>query len=82
MVDAAECGVCGVKVMCRFRPLNNAERSRGDKEVPKFNGEDTVVVAVSVRTTETRPGPSVTPCVCLQQQKKRKQLIDDQRFIV
>lgn len=54
MVDAAECGVCGVKVMCRFRPLNNAERSRGDKEVPKFNVEDTVVVAVSVRTSETR----------------------------
>uniref|UniRef100_A0AAQ5ZEA0 Kinesin-like protein n=1 Tax=Amphiprion ocellaris TaxID=80972 RepID=A0AAQ5ZEA0_AMPOC len=37
--------MCGVKVMCRFRPLNDAERSRGDKEVPKFNGEDTVVVA-------------------------------------
>lgn len=47
MEDAAGCGVCGVKVMCRFRPLNNAERSRGDKFIPKFNGEDTVVVAVS-----------------------------------
>ncbi|XP_049905219.1 kinesin heavy chain-like [Epinephelus moara] len=45
MEDAAECGVCGVKVMCRFRPLNDAERSRGDKYIPKFNGEDTVVVA-------------------------------------
>ncbi|XP_042350007.1 kinesin heavy chain-like [Plectropomus leopardus] len=44
-VDAAECGVCGVKVMCRFRPLNDAERIRGDKSIPKFNGEDTVVVA-------------------------------------
>ncbi|XP_054871450.1 kinesin heavy chain-like [Amphiprion ocellaris] len=44
-MDAVEGGVCGVKVMCRFRPLNDAERSRGDKEVPKFNGEDTVVVA-------------------------------------
>ncbi|XP_074550695.1 kinesin heavy chain-like [Halichoeres trimaculatus] len=42
MGDAAE---CGVKVMCRFRPLNEAERSRGDKNIPKFNGEDTVVVA-------------------------------------
>ena len=47
MGEAAECGVCGVKVMCRFRPLNDAERSRGDKFIPKFNGEDTVVVAVS-----------------------------------
>nr|XP_046259575.1 kinesin heavy chain-like [Scatophagus argus] len=45
MVDAAECGVCGVKVMCRFRPLNDAERSRGDKFIPKFSGDDTVVVA-------------------------------------
>ncbi|KAI3355638.1 hypothetical protein L3Q82_004179 [Scortum barcoo] len=45
MVDAVECGVCGVKVMCRFRPLNDAERSRGDKFIPKFNGEDTVVVS-------------------------------------
>uniref|UniRef100_A0A8C4E9E5 Kinesin-like protein n=1 Tax=Dicentrarchus labrax TaxID=13489 RepID=A0A8C4E9E5_DICLA len=42
MVDAVECGVCGVKVMCRFRPLNDAERGRGDKFIPKFNGEDTV----------------------------------------
>lgn len=50
MVDAAECGVCGVKVMCRFRPLNDSERSRGDKFTPKFNGEDTVVVAVSPNT--------------------------------
>ncbi|XP_028249111.1 kinesin heavy chain-like [Parambassis ranga] len=44
-MEAAECGVCGVKVMCRFRPLNDAERSRGDKFIPKFNGEDSVVVA-------------------------------------
>uniref|UniRef100_A0A669D838 Kinesin-like protein n=2 Tax=Oreochromis niloticus TaxID=8128 RepID=A0A669D838_ORENI len=42
-MEAAEGGVCGVKVMCRFRPLNEAERSRGDKNIPKFNGEDTVV---------------------------------------
>ncbi|XP_029981022.1 kinesin heavy chain-like [Sphaeramia orbicularis] len=41
-MDAAE---CGVKVMCRFRPLNDAEQSRGDKPVPKFSGEDTVVVS-------------------------------------
>ncbi|XP_037344989.2 kinesin heavy chain-like [Pungitius pungitius] len=45
MEDAAGCGVCGVKVMCRFRPLNDAERSRGDKYIPKFNGEETVVVS-------------------------------------
>ncbi|KAG1959895.1 kinesin heavy chain [Pimephales promelas] len=41
MVDAAEC--C-VKVMCRFRPLNESEITRGDKYIPKFKGEDTVVI--------------------------------------
>lgn len=56
MEDAAGCGVCGVKVMCRFRPLNDAERSRGDKFIPKFNGEDTVVVAVSAAHRRA-PGP-------------------------
>lgn len=44
MVDAAE---CGVKVMCRFRPLNQSELTRGDKYIPKFKGEDTVVITVS-----------------------------------
>lgn len=42
MVDAAEC--C-VKVMCRFRPLNESEITRGDKYIPKFK-EDTVVISV------------------------------------
>uniref|UniRef100_A0A8C1SSB4 Kinesin-like protein n=1 Tax=Cyprinus carpio TaxID=7962 RepID=A0A8C1SSB4_CYPCA len=44
MVDAAEC--C-VKVMCRFRPLNESEITRGDKYIPKFKREDTVVISVS-----------------------------------
>ncbi|XP_053352566.1 kinesin heavy chain [Clarias gariepinus] len=42
MVDAAE---CGVKVMCRFRPLNESEITRGDKYIPKFKGEDTVIIS-------------------------------------
>ncbi|KAG7236155.1 hypothetical protein INR49_001265 [Caranx melampygus] len=41
MVDAAE---CGVRVMCRFRPLNEAEINRGDKYIPKFKEDDTVVI--------------------------------------
>ncbi|XP_023282751.1 kinesin heavy chain-like [Seriola lalandi dorsalis] len=41
MVDAAE---CGVRVMCRFRPLNEAEINRGDKYIPKFKDDDTVVI--------------------------------------
>lgn len=44
-MDAAE---CGVKVMCRFRPLNEAEINRGDKYIPKFKEDDTVVITVSV----------------------------------
>ncbi|XP_034034880.1 kinesin heavy chain-like [Thalassophryne amazonica] len=41
MVDAAE---CGVTVMCRFRPLNEAEISRGDKYIPKFTDDSTVTI--------------------------------------
>lgn len=44
MADAAE---CGVKVMCRFRPLNESEITRGDKYIPKFKDDDTVVITVS-----------------------------------
>ncbi|KAF3857405.1 hypothetical protein F7725_009264 [Dissostichus mawsoni] len=39
MMDVAE---CGVRVMCRFRPLNESEINRGDKYIPKFKEEDTV----------------------------------------
>lgn len=45
MADASEC--C-VKVMCRFRPLNESEIRRGDKYIPKFKGEDTVVISVRI----------------------------------
>ncbi|XP_007907128.1 kinesin-1 heavy chain isoform X2 [Callorhinchus milii] len=41
MADPAE---CSIKVMCRFRPLNNSEVCRGDKNSSKFQGEDTVLV--------------------------------------
>ncbi|XP_065808237.1 kinesin heavy chain-like isoform X1 [Labrus bergylta] len=41
MMDAAE---CGVRVMCRFRPLNESEIIRGDKYIPKFKEDDTVVI--------------------------------------
>ncbi|KAF6715461.1 Kinesin heavy chain isoform 5C [Oryzias melastigma] len=41
MVDASE---CGVRVMCRFRPLNEAEILRGDQYIPKFKGDDTVLI--------------------------------------
>ncbi|XP_070583651.1 kinesin-1 heavy chain [Erythrolamprus reginae] len=42
MADPAE---CNIKVMCRFRPLNDSEVVRGDRYIAKFQGEDTVVIA-------------------------------------
>lgn len=30
--------------MCRFRPLNTAEIQRGDKYIPAFKGDDTIVI--------------------------------------
>ncbi|KAK4806735.1 hypothetical protein QYF61_007533 [Mycteria americana] len=35
---------CSIKVLCRFRPLNQAEILRGDKFLPVFQGDDSVVV--------------------------------------
>uniref|UniRef100_A0A3P8VQX9 Kinesin-like protein n=1 Tax=Cynoglossus semilaevis TaxID=244447 RepID=A0A3P8VQX9_CYNSE len=34
---------CNIKVLCRFRPLNQSETIRGDKFIPIFQGEDTVI---------------------------------------
>ncbi|KAM9307967.1 kinesin-1 heavy chain [Gastrophryne carolinensis] len=42
MADPAE---CSIKVMCRFRPLNESEVVRGDKYVAKFQGDETVLIA-------------------------------------
>ncbi|TMS09370.1 Kinesin-1 heavy chain [Larimichthys crocea] len=41
MADPAE---CTIKVMCRFRPLNSSEVTRGDRYIPKFQGDETVVI--------------------------------------
>ncbi|KAM9831043.1 kinesin family member 5Aa isoform 3-T3 [Syngnathus typhle] len=35
---------CNIKVLCRFRPLNQSEIIRGDLFLPKFQGDDTVLV--------------------------------------
>ncbi|XP_064156305.1 kinesin heavy chain-like [Anguilla rostrata] len=35
---------CNIRVLCRFRPLNKAEIQRGDKFLPKFQEDDTVIV--------------------------------------
>ncbi|XP_071400632.1 kinesin heavy chain isoform X1 [Centroberyx affinis] len=35
---------CNIKVLCRFRPLNQSEIIRGDKFIPTFQGDDTVIL--------------------------------------
>ncbi|XP_044072604.1 kinesin heavy chain isoform X1 [Siniperca chuatsi] len=35
---------CNIKVLCRFRPLNKSEIIRGDKFIPIFQKEDTVIL--------------------------------------
>ncbi|KAK5599961.1 Kinesin heavy chain isoform 5A [Crenichthys baileyi] len=35
---------CNIKVLCRFRPLNQSEIIRGDLFLPKFQEDDTVIV--------------------------------------
>ncbi|KAM4797419.1 kinesin heavy chain isoform 3-T3 [Rhinophrynus dorsalis] len=40
----AETSECSIKVLCRFRPLNQAEVQRGDKFLPIFQGDDSVIV--------------------------------------
>ncbi|CAL8339117.1 unnamed protein product [Lota lota] len=35
---------CNIKVLCRFRPLNQSEIIRGDKFIPTFQGDDTVLL--------------------------------------
>uniref|UniRef100_A0A8C9FRQ0 Kinesin motor domain-containing protein n=1 Tax=Pavo cristatus TaxID=9049 RepID=A0A8C9FRQ0_PAVCR len=62
MADPAE---CNIKVMCRFRPLNESEVTRGDKYVAKFQGEDTVVIA-QPRITEVILPPLQAPCDVLE----------------
>ncbi|XP_078519469.1 kinesin-1 heavy chain isoform X2 [Lissotriton helveticus] len=42
MADPAE---CSIKVMCRIRPFNDSEVTRGDKFIAKVQGDDTVVIA-------------------------------------
>jgi len=38
---------CNIKVICRIRPLNEAEEKAGSKFVLKFPTDDSISVAVS-----------------------------------
>ncbi|XP_070597042.1 kinesin heavy chain [Erythrolamprus reginae] len=39
-----ELNECSIKVLCRFRPLNQSEIIRGDKFIPVFQGDDTIII--------------------------------------
>lgn len=65
MMDASE---CGVRVMCRFRPLNEAEITRGDKYIPKFKEDDTVIITASLSACCCFVCVSVGVCVELKTQ--------------
>ena len=58
MANPAE---CTIKVMCRFRPLNKSEVARGDSYIPKFQGEDCVVITVRKQVPPPGLVPPLTP---------------------
>ena len=36
--------VSAIRVICRFRPLNSSEQSRGDEDLPRFDqGQDNLI---------------------------------------
>lgn len=43
-MDASE---CNIKVVCRFRPLNDSEVKMGSKYIAKFPSDDCVGISVS-----------------------------------
>ena len=46
---AAPADECNIKVVCRVRPLNEAEEKAGSKFVLKFPTDDSVSITVSRR---------------------------------
>uniref|UniRef100_A0A8C6UDU1 Kinesin-like protein n=1 Tax=Neogobius melanostomus TaxID=47308 RepID=A0A8C6UDU1_9GOBI len=44
MGEPTDQSATNIKVVCRFRPLNSSEVARGDKYIPKFQGDDCVLM--------------------------------------
>ena len=53
--------VSAIRVICRFRPLNSSEQSRGDEDLPRFDqGQDHLIFMSHVKGGMRFPdGPSV-----------------------
>ncbi|RXN29537.1 kinesin heavy chain-like protein [Labeo rohita] len=66
---------CNIRVLCRFRPLNQSEILRGDKCIPTFQGDDTVIIGGKPYVFD-----KVFPTNCTQEQVYNtcaKQIVKD-----
>ncbi|XP_073707336.1 kinesin heavy chain [Garra rufa] len=66
---------CNIRVLCRFRPLNQSEILRGDKYIPTFQGDDTVIIGGKPYVFD-----KVFPTNCTQEQVYNtcaKQIVKD-----
>ncbi|XP_059426330.1 kinesin heavy chain [Carassius carassius] len=66
---------CNIRVLCRFRPLNHSEILRGDKYIPIFQGDDTVIIGGKPYVFD-----KVFPTNCTQEQVYNmcaKQIVKD-----
>ncbi|XP_067314826.1 kinesin heavy chain [Pseudorasbora parva] len=66
---------CNIRVLCRFRPLNQSEIIRGDKYIPTFQGDDTVIIGGKPYVFD-----KVFPTNCTQEQVYNtcaKQIVKD-----
>uniref|UniRef100_A0A673G626 Kinesin family member 5A, b n=1 Tax=Sinocyclocheilus rhinocerous TaxID=307959 RepID=A0A673G626_9TELE len=73
MVDVS--AECNIRVLCRFRPLNQSEILRGDKYIPTFHGDDTVIIGGKLYVFD-----KVFPTNCTQEQVYNtcaKQIVKD-----
>ncbi|CAM4629463.1 unnamed protein product [Leuciscus chuanchicus] len=75
MADDNNSAECNIRVLCRFRPLNQSETLRGDKYIPTFQGDDTVIIGGKPYVFD-----KVFPTNCTQEQVYNtcaKQIVKD-----
>ncbi|KAG1930158.1 kinesin heavy chain [Pimephales promelas] len=75
MADESNSAECNIRVLCRFRPLNQSETLRGDKYIPTFQGDDTVIIGGKPYVFD-----KVFPTNCTQEQVYNtcaKQIVKD-----
>ena len=73
---------CNIRVMCRFRPLNDSEERSGSKIIAKFQPEteDTVIVSGKVYVFDKVFKPDTTQeCVY---NSTAKQIVDGKLYLI